>query len=173
MSARASRISTRPAPSCASTCPEVKFVVAHGQMAATELEDKMAAFYDGQYDVLLSTAIVESGLDIPDRQHAHRASRRYVRPRPALSIARPGRALENPRLCALHRAGQPHHDAAGRTAPEGAAIRSTRSAPASSSRATISTFAAPAICSATSSPAISRKSATNSTSRCCARRSRR
>ena len=45
--------------------PEVKFVVAHGQMAATELEDKMAAFYDGQYDVLLSTAIVESGLDIP------------------------------------------------------------------------------------------------------------
>ncbi|ACB94543.1 transcription-repair coupling factor [Beijerinckia indica] len=45
--------------------PEVKFVVAHGQMAATELEDKMAAFYEGKYDVLLSTAIVESGLDIP------------------------------------------------------------------------------------------------------------
>jgi transcription-repair coupling factor (superfamily II helicase) len=34
-------------------------------MPATELEDKMAAFYDGQYDVLLATAIVESGLDIP------------------------------------------------------------------------------------------------------------
>ncbi|WP_374307460.1 transcription-repair coupling factor [Methylocella sp.] len=45
--------------------PEVKFVVAHGQLAAGELEDKMAAFYDGQYDVLLATAIVESGLDIP------------------------------------------------------------------------------------------------------------
>ncbi len=45
--------------------PEVKFVIAHGQLAATELEDRMAAFYDGQYDVLLSTAIVESGLDIP------------------------------------------------------------------------------------------------------------
>jgi len=45
--------------------PEVKFVVAHGQLAATELEARMAAFYDGQYDVLLSTAIVESGLDIP------------------------------------------------------------------------------------------------------------
>jgi transcription-repair coupling factor (superfamily II helicase) len=45
--------------------PEAKYVAAHGQMAATELEDKMAAFYDGQYDVLLSTAIVESGLDIP------------------------------------------------------------------------------------------------------------
>jgi len=45
--------------------PEAKFVVAHGQMAATELEDKMSAFYDGQYDILLATAIVESGLDIP------------------------------------------------------------------------------------------------------------
>ncbi len=45
--------------------PEAKFVVAHGQMAATELEDKIGAFYDGKYDILLSTAIVESGLDIP------------------------------------------------------------------------------------------------------------
>ncbi|WP_245423994.1 transcription-repair coupling factor [Methylovirgula sp. 4M-Z18] len=45
--------------------PEAKFVVAHGQMAASELEDKMSAFYDGKYDILLSTSIVESGLDIP------------------------------------------------------------------------------------------------------------
>ena len=45
--------------------PEIKFVVGHGQMSATQLEDVMAAFYDGQYDVLLSTTIVESGLDIP------------------------------------------------------------------------------------------------------------
>ena len=45
--------------------PEAKFVVAHGQMAATELEDKMSAFYEGKYDILLSTTIVESGLDIP------------------------------------------------------------------------------------------------------------
>ena len=45
--------------------PEAKFTVAHGQLAATELEDKMSAFYDGKYDVLVSTAIVESGLDIP------------------------------------------------------------------------------------------------------------
>ena len=45
--------------------PEVKFVVAHGQMSATELEERMSAFYDGKYDVLLATAIVESGLDIP------------------------------------------------------------------------------------------------------------
>ena len=45
--------------------PEIKFVVAHGQMSATELEDKMSAFYEGQYDVLVATAIVEAGLDIP------------------------------------------------------------------------------------------------------------
>ena len=45
--------------------PEVKFVIGHGQMAPTQLEEVMSAFYDGQYDVLLSTTIVESGLDIP------------------------------------------------------------------------------------------------------------
>ncbi len=45
--------------------PELKVAVAHGQMAASELEDVMNAFYDGQYDVLLSTTIVESGLDVP------------------------------------------------------------------------------------------------------------
>jgi transcription-repair coupling factor (superfamily II helicase) len=45
--------------------PEVKYLVGHGQMAPTQLEDVMGAFYDGQYDVLLSTTIVESGLDIP------------------------------------------------------------------------------------------------------------
>jgi transcription-repair coupling factor (superfamily II helicase) len=45
--------------------PEVRYVVGHGQMAATQLEDVMAAFYEGRYDVLLSTSIVESGLDIP------------------------------------------------------------------------------------------------------------
>ena len=45
--------------------PELKVEVAHGQMAPGELEDVMNAFYDGQFDVLLSTTIVESGLDIP------------------------------------------------------------------------------------------------------------
>ncbi len=45
--------------------PEVSVLVAHGQMAAGELDDRMNAFYDGQYDVLLATTIVESGLDIP------------------------------------------------------------------------------------------------------------
>ncbi len=45
--------------------PELKVATAHGQMPAGQLDDIMNAFYDGQYDVLLSTTIVESGLDIP------------------------------------------------------------------------------------------------------------
>jgi len=45
--------------------PEVSFVVAHGQLAAGDLDARMNAFYDGKYDVLLATTIVESGLDIP------------------------------------------------------------------------------------------------------------
>jgi len=47
------------------TVPEVKFAVGHGQMPAHQLEDVMTAFYDGRIDVLVSTNIVESGLDIP------------------------------------------------------------------------------------------------------------
>jgi transcription-repair coupling factor (superfamily II helicase) len=45
--------------------PEVRVAVAHGQMPSTVLEDIMSAFYDGKFDVLLSTTIIESGLDIP------------------------------------------------------------------------------------------------------------
>ncbi|MBA4132375.1 MAG: transcription-repair coupling factor [Hyphomicrobium sp.] len=46
--------------------PELKVARAHGQLTPTELEDIMTAFYEGQYDILLSTAIVESGLDVPN-----------------------------------------------------------------------------------------------------------
>lgn len=48
-----------------SDVPELRVAIAHGQMASSELEDVMNAFYDGSYDVLLATTIVESGLDIP------------------------------------------------------------------------------------------------------------
>jgi len=49
----------------ATLVPEVKAAIAHGRMTPTELEDVMTAFADGAYDVLLSTNIVESGLDMP------------------------------------------------------------------------------------------------------------
>ncbi len=45
--------------------PEVRYVVAHGQMAPTEVEERMSAFYDKKFEVLVSTTIIESGLDIP------------------------------------------------------------------------------------------------------------
>lgn len=45
--------------------PEVSFAVAHGQMASSQLDELMTQFYDGAFDVLVSTSIVESGLDIP------------------------------------------------------------------------------------------------------------
>ncbi|ESR26582.1 transcription-repair coupling factor [Lutibaculum baratangense] len=45
--------------------PEVKYAIAHGQLSSSRLEEVMTAFYDGQFDVLVSTAIVESGLDVP------------------------------------------------------------------------------------------------------------
>jgi len=59
------------------TVPEVKFVTAHGQMSATEIEERMSAFYENKYDVLLSTTIVESGLDLPSANTIiiHRADR--------------------------------------------------------------------------------------------------
>ena len=57
--------------------PEARVAVAHGQMPGAVLEDIMSAFYDGKYDVLLSTTIVESGLDIPTANTliVHRADR--------------------------------------------------------------------------------------------------
>ncbi|MFN3863867.1 MAG: transcription-repair coupling factor [Erythrobacter sp.] len=57
--------------------PEVKCVSAHGQMSPGEVEERMGAFYDRKYDVLLSTTIVESGLDIPSANTIiiHRADR--------------------------------------------------------------------------------------------------
>lgn len=45
--------------------PEINFKIAHGRMPATELEDIMNAFYDGKFDVLVATTIVESGIDVP------------------------------------------------------------------------------------------------------------
>jgi transcription-repair coupling factor (superfamily II helicase) len=57
--------------------PEIRYVSAHGQMSPTEVEDRMGAFYEKRYEVLLSTTIVESGLDIPSANTIvlHRADR--------------------------------------------------------------------------------------------------
>ncbi|WP_088307118.1 transcription-repair coupling factor [Novosphingobium sp. B 225] len=59
------------------TVPEVRYISAHGQMGAGEVEERMSAFYEKKYEVLVSTTIVESGLDIPSANTIiiHRADR--------------------------------------------------------------------------------------------------
>jgi transcription-repair coupling factor (superfamily II helicase) len=47
-------------------CPKAEICVAHGQMEARELEGKILKFIAGDYDVLLSTTIIENGIDIPN-----------------------------------------------------------------------------------------------------------
>ncbi|MGI8622358.1 MAG: DEAD/DEAH box helicase, partial [Solirubrobacteraceae bacterium] len=46
-------------------CPGMTFVVAHGQLEETQLEERMLAFLRGEADVLVATSIIESGIDIP------------------------------------------------------------------------------------------------------------
>lgn len=48
------------------TVPELRVARAHGQLPPSEIERIVGAFYDGEFDILLSTAIVESGLDVPN-----------------------------------------------------------------------------------------------------------
>ena len=47
-------------------CPNAKIAIGHGQLEPKKLEDTMLGFIDGKYDILLSTTIIESGLDIPN-----------------------------------------------------------------------------------------------------------
>ena len=102
--------------------PEVRVAVAHGQMPAAVLEDVMTAFYDGKFDVLLSTTIVESGLDIPTANTliVHRADMFGLAQIYQLR-GRVGRAkLRAYALLTLPREPQDH--AAGRAPAQGAAI---------------------------------------------------
>lgn len=46
--------------------PKAKLVFAHGQMPEKELEKKITQFYNGEFDILLATTIIESGIDIPN-----------------------------------------------------------------------------------------------------------
>ncbi len=141
--------------------PECKFVTAHGQLAMGELEDKIGAFYDGKYDVLLSTSIVESGLDIP------RANTLIVHRADMFGLGQlyqlRGRVgpLKDPRLCDLHHARQQRDHAAGGEAARRTAIarHARRRLPTGEPRSRPARRAA--ICSAKNSPATSRRSATS------------
>jgi transcription-repair coupling factor (superfamily II helicase) len=50
----------------AALLPKARIIVGHGQMPAGQLEEVMAAFVAGEYDVLVCTTIIETGLDIPN-----------------------------------------------------------------------------------------------------------
>ena len=150
--------------------PEVRSRSRTARCRRQVLEDIMSAFYDGKYDVLLSTTIIESGLDIPTANTliVHRADMFGLAQLYQLR-GRVGRSkLRAYALFTLpdETARSPRRPSAGSRCCN----RSTRWAPASSSPRTISTSAAPAICWATSSPATSRRSASSSTSRCWKRR---
>ena len=45
--------------------PEIRYVIAHGQMAPSDVEERMSAFVERKFEVLISTSIIESGIDIP------------------------------------------------------------------------------------------------------------
>ena len=82
--------------------PEIRMAMAHGQLRADPIENTMQDFVDGKFDVLLSTNIVESGLDIRNANTMIDPSRRHVRPGPALPAARPHRPRQDPRLRLSH-----------------------------------------------------------------------
>lgn len=48
------------------TCEGARVITAHGQMAPGQLEQRISAFYDKEFDVLVSTTIIENGIDLPD-----------------------------------------------------------------------------------------------------------
>ena len=152
-------------------CPKIKAITAHGQMTPTEVEDRMGAFYEKKYEVLLSTTIIESGLDIPSANTIviHRADRFGLAQLYQLR-GRVGRG----KLRAYAYLTTPENTLAVRNrrkASQGARRSRQPGRRASSSPATISTSAARATCWATSNRATSRKSASNCTSRCSRTRS--
>ena len=124
---------------------------------------RCSRFLRGDADCLVATTIIESGLDIPQREHADRRARRPARPRAGLPDPRPGRPLSRARLrlpaLPLRGGARPRRRRrVWRRSPT-----TPSSAPASRSRCATSSCAAPATCSATSSPATSPRSASSST----------
>ena len=78
--------------------PEARIAVAHGQMAERELEHVMRDFYAQRVNLLVCSTIIETGIDVPTREHDHHRARRPLRPRAAAPAARPRRPLAPPGL---------------------------------------------------------------------------
>ena len=147
-------------------CPGLRFLVAHGQMAERELEERMHAFLAGDADVLVSTTIIESGIDIPqantlivERADTLGLAQLYqIRGRVGRSDVTAHAYLFYPDASRADRRRRARGSRRSPTTPS--------SAPASRSRCATSRSAARATCSAPSSRATSPRSASSSTSRC-------
>src|SRR5690606_18661547 len=145
-----------------SLCPKLRFTVAHGQMDEKQLEERMMGFLRGEADVLVSTSIIESGIDIPqantlivDRADTFGLSQLYqIRGRVGRSRERAYAYLLYPSSAALT------PEAANRLA----ALSSKPSA------ATCPACSAPSRLPAPRSPATSRRWASSCTCRCWTRR---
>ncbi len=151
-------------------CPGLRFLVAHGQMKERELEERMMLFVRGDADVLVSTTIIESGLDIPqantlivERADMLGLAQLYqIRGRVGRSDVTAYSYLFYPAASELPRRREPGSPRSPIT---------PSSAPASRSRCGTSRFAVPASSSARSSPVTWPPSGSSSTSSCSTRRS--
>ena len=108
----------------------------------------MVDFYHRRFDILLCTTIIETGIDIPTRQHHHHQPRRPLRPGAAAPAARPRRPLAPPRLCLPDRADAQGDRPGRRRSAWKRSSRWKNSAPASCWPRTTWRSAAPASCSA-------------------------
>ncbi len=153
-------------------CPALRFLVAHGQMRENELEERMHAFLAGDADVLVSTTIIESGIDIPqantlivERADTLGLSQLYqIRGRVGRSDVTAHAYLFYPDADGV--------DARSPRAPGDACRPHRTRRRVSRSRCAISRFGAPAICSAPSSPGMSQPWGSSCTSRCSTKPSR-
>ena len=81
-----------------SSCRRRASRVAHGQLGEHQLEQVIVDFWERKFDVLVSTTIIETGLDIAEREHADHRPRRQVRALAAAPAARPRRPRPRARL---------------------------------------------------------------------------
>ena len=102
--------------------PELRVSRAHGQLPPSEIERIMTAFYDGEFDILLSTAIVESGLDVPNANTmiVHRADMFGLAQ--LYQLRGPRWPLEGTRLCLLHDPARQEADRRCRQAAQGSSV---------------------------------------------------
>ena len=130
--------------------PEATVRIGHGQMRERDLEQLMVDFYHRRFNMLVCTTIIESGIDVPTRQHHHDQPRRSHGTCAAAPAARARRALAPPRLRLSHRPAAPGTRRAMRPSAWRRSSRWRSSAQASCSPRTTWRSAAPASCSASS-----------------------